>query len=233
MSAKRTHRPPMDRTAPHRDFASILGQAASTSGPDTNPRAERSAPEGDPIANGVRAAYQVIDAYLRQGQRVAQQFGKFAYTPLSTVANTADLQARTLQLWNDLIANWFDLLGVLTEAVARPLTSTAPDQGRAAQTAGAGGDAPPVQLAYEIASRQPACVSAQFHQGRATTELASHGLRNMAGGCIDVAFDRPSDDGPVVVKIRVPDEQEPGLYTGVLLDARNESVVGSVTLQLR
>jgi hypothetical protein len=208
----------MDRTAPRRDFSTLLGQTDSPASPDEQGHAARpTQATGNPIVDGVQAAYQVIDSYLREGQRAAQQYRSVVTPPRSPEASgNADLQARSLQVWTDLMANWFDLLGVFTSTMQS-----------------ARSDVKSVQLAYEVASAQPARVDAQFHEGRQTPYLVSHGLRSLTSdSCIDVTFDLPQDDGPVVVKIRVPDQQAPGVYTGPLLHARDGSIVGSMTLQL-
>jgi len=92
-----------------------------------------------------------------------------------------------------------------------------------------------VSVAYDIESTRPTRVQAEFQPGRETLELASHGLRCLDPGCpqIDVSFSTGPGDACVVVSIRVPDDQTPGLYTGTLLDARDGSPVGTLSLGLR
>jgi len=92
-----------------------------------------------------------------------------------------------------------------------------------------------VSFAYEVASTRPALVQAEFQPGRETEELASHGLFSLEPGRppIGVAFGARGGDAGVVVSIRVPDTQEPGLYTGALLDARDGTPVGNLSLRLR
>ena len=236
MSGKRVHRPAMDRTAPRRDFTAMFGRSGSSSSPDNPADGQPVDATRDPIGSGVRAAYEVIEGYLREGQHAAQQYAKHAYAPIHIATDPAGLQARSLQLWADLVANWFDLLGVLTESLVQPVaaaTSSENTRRQAQDAQGSPGDVRPVQLAYEVASARPVRVFAQFHAGRETTHLATHGLRSLTSdGSIDVAFEVPHDHGPVVVKIRVPDGQEPGLYTGPLLHARDGTAVGNLSLQL-
>jgi hypothetical protein len=236
MSGERVHRPAMDRTAPRRDFTAMFERNGSSTSPD-NPADDRPFDQtGDPIGNGVRAAYEVIEGYMRQGQQAAQQYAKRSYAPFQTAPETSDLQARSLQLWTDLVANWFDLLGVLTESMVRPAAASKNGEGTSRQAPdgeAAQSQVRPVQLAYEVASAQPVRVYAEFHPGRETIHLATHGLRSLtSSGCINVAFETPQGDGPVVIKIRVPGGQEPGLYTGALLHAHSGTAVGNLTLQL-
>ena len=122
MSDRRVHRTPLDRMGPDRGFGNILGRASSA-GPDDAGRGDGSAEAGDFVGEGVRVAYQVVEAYLRQGQQVAQQFGKFSYGPLTMANNMPELQTRWMELWTDLAANWFDMLGLLSESMVSPAGS--------------------------------------------------------------------------------------------------------------
>ena len=196
------------------------------------------------IADGVRLGYQVIDAYLKQGQKVARQF---VGTP--SAAGTAngpggEFEVRSAQLLTELMANWSDLIGVYTEALSAEAGSARP-QGQsqdhapaatvATSSASSTSSASAIPLAYEISSHRPALVDAEFFPGRETLDLASHGLRCLgsSGPEIAVAFEQEPERRRVIISIHVPDEQPAGLYTGALLDSHNGSTVGSLSLRIR
>ncbi len=234
MSDERLHKPELERMAPDRSFANALGAAGSMSDPD-DPNADGAdEAAGGFVAEGVRAAYEVIDGYLRQGQRVAQSLGMPAYGSVSA-GDMSDLSSRWMQASTELMSIWFEFLGSLAEnmAFAGPVAGAADEE--SGQPGGARAPSKPVKVLYDIKSSE---LSAQpqyeFHPGRDTTELATHGLRSLVPGAkpIGVEFESQSMDC-VMVKISVKKGQEPGLYSGALLDAHTGESVGSLSLRLR
>jgi hypothetical protein len=190
------------------------------------------------VSDGVSLAYQVIDTYLKQGEKFARQFVAAPYGPATGNGHSEAPDVRSIQLLTELMANWSDLVGVYTEALSSANGSVRPSGGRtqenppsSASTSGAS----TVQLAYELTSRRPALVDVEFFPGRETSDLACHGLRCLGSGAAEIAvmFDKHADRQRTVVSIYVPDEQPVGLYTGALMNSHDGSVVGSVSLRIR
>ena len=254
MSDERVRRPPMERQGPHRDFANLLGGAGRR--PGAEPSAAGAVPGADPaqagsqfVEQGVRAAYDVIDTYLRQGQRVAQRLGGLSYGPAQLGGNVSEMQARWMRLSTDLMAGWFDLLGLFAESMMPPNGAPPPGPAAGMPPAGTGTGIPPapqpptaapalapepsLPVAYEIASSRPAQVYVEFLPGRATDQLASHGLQSLKPAPpVPVAFRANAARGGIVVSVQVPDSQPAGLYTAALLDARTGACVGTLSLEL-
>ena len=236
MKRERLHRPELGPTHPYRDFARRRG-AASELPPDPDAEFDDGPQDGEGgfIDEGVRAAYSVMDAYLRQGRRVARQIGRYSRPAVMSGGHRRELQARWLQLTSELAANWFDLLGLVTESLLPGRDGDDwEDEAEAEHYAPDPARSSPVKVAYEIKSARRVLVELEFHPGRATTRLASHPLRTLepSNGAIDILFEARGDR-KVVVKVTVPDEQPPGLYTGILLDADNGHAVGTIGLDLR
>lgn len=232
MSEDRFHRPEPQRSGPYRDFANILRSAGPRSDPDQGGPNETPEPPGGFVAQGVRAAYEVVDAYLRQGQHVARTLGLPSYEAVVPVSRMNELSERWIQASSELMAIGFEFLGSLAEGMAAV--------GRAPLRAGGVSEpspplALPVGVHYEVASRRPAQPSCEFLPGRETVTLASHGLRSLevGGATIPVAFEPEEHECRVLVRIRVPDDQPPGLYTGTLLHAASGESVGILSLKLR
>lgn len=190
------------------------------------------------VADGVRLGYQVIDAYLQQGQRIARQFVTTPSAGSATNGDTDERDIRSMQFLTEVMANWSDLLGTYTEALnttsgAARSQGLAPDHPAAAPVSRS--DASLVRLAFQITSRRPALVDAEFFPGRETVDLAAHNLRCLGASApeIGVAFEPDGDRGRTIVSIEVPDGQPAGLYTGALLDSRDGTTVGSVSLRVR
>jgi hypothetical protein len=190
------------------------------------------------IADGVRLGYQVIDAYLKQGQRVARQFVGTPSAVGTANGPGGEFEVRSAQLLTELMANWSDLIGVYTEALNSGAGSARPQgqsQDRASAPAASASSASAIQLAYEISSHRPALVDAEFFPGRETLDLASHGLRCLRSSEpeIAVAFEQDPERRRTIVSIHVPDDQPAGLYTGALLDSNDGSTVGGLSLRIR
>jgi hypothetical protein len=189
------------------------------------------------IADGVRLGYQVIDAYLKQGQRFARQFvAPGSGRPAN--GNSDDLDIRSVQILTELMANWSDLLGLYTEGLNAAGGSTRRQHESEEQEATASvakSKASSIRLAYEITSRRPALVDVEFFSGRETFNLASHGLRCLgsSGPDIGVGFVAEPERRRAIISIQVPDDQPPGLYTGALLDPHDGSTVGSLSLRIQ
>lgn len=228
----RFHLPDPPRTSPHRAFGNILGSASPGSHPDHVGLDETSEAAGHFVAEGVRSAYDVVDAYLRQGQRVARSLGLPSYEPPVPASHLNELSARWIQASSELMAIGFEFLGSLAEGMAAGY----PPRGRGGAWPMPGhAPGPAVRVHYEIASSRPAQVHHEFLAGRATVALASHGLRSLELGApsIPVEFDAIEDQHCVLIRIQVPADQPPGLYTGALLDAHSGESVGSLSLRIR
>jgi hypothetical protein len=211
MGVERIHRPELDRKKPLRSFAARPDDRA--------PSDDAEAGEGGFVEEGVRAAYTVLDGYLRQGRRVARKIGRVSLPAMTWGSDSRERHARFLELTGELAANWFDLIGLVTESLSS-LGDSQPSHG--------------LRIAYEVASARPARVELEFQPGRATTRVTSHGLQCLdpATSPIPVDFEA-RDDVCLIVKIRVPEAQPPGLYAGVLLAADSGQIVGTLSLELR
>ena len=192
---------------------------ASTSGSDA-PRDDADLEgAGRFVEEGVRAAYTVLDSYLRQGRSVARKLGRLSFPSLMWGSDSRERQARLMELTGELAANWFDLVGLVTESLLDVRDSDSSSD---------------VKVAYDVASARPALVELEFMPGKATTRIRSHGLQSLDASIrpIPACFDA-RDDRRVVVQIRVPGDQAPGLYTGVVLAAESGQIVGALSLELR
>jgi len=230
----RIRRPQLDRAEPYRNFASIWGSAGRHRNPDDPPTTQPEKQDGSFVADGVRSAYDVIESYLQQGQSVARQLGGLSSLQNSDGAEPGNLQGRWLQLTSELAANWFDLLGLLTETLIPAGAQAEPPAPQPAASSPVPAPAPAIKVAYAITSHQPALVELDFHPGRETRQLVSPGLRSMTqpDTCIDVAFGNDEAGQRLVVQIAIQPDQPAGLYSGVLLNQATGKPAGSLTLEL-
>jgi hypothetical protein len=236
LSDDRYRLPDPPRTGPHRHFTNILEGAGAGSHRDHEGQweglDEASEAAGSFVAEGVHSAYEVVDTYLRQGQRVARSLGLPSYEPPLPASHVNELSARWIHASSELMAIGFEFFGSLAESMAAGY----PPRGR-------GGPGPwpvpqpgrVVRVHYEIASIRPAQVNLQFLPGRDTVALASHGLRSLdpSAPAIPVEFEPIEAEHCVLVRVQIPEDQPPDLYTGALLDAHSGESVGSLSLRIR
>jgi hypothetical protein len=78
-------------------------------------------------------------------------------------------------------------------------------------------------------------VDVEFFPGRDTLDLAAHALRCLDSSAAEIAvvFEKQPDRQRTIVSINVSDDQPAGLYTGTLMDSRDGSAVGTVSLRIR
>lgn len=230
-------RPDPERENPFRQVGNLWSSVGAPPQGDERPGRgedwpdERRDARAEFVADGVRSAYRVIDEYLHQGRRVARQIGSLSYGPLKLGASSPDVQARWVQVTSDLIANWFDLLGLLSDTLTptfeEPPYRDTPGSEEATRQAS------PVHVSLEVASRRPALVDVHFQPGFETVNVTSHGLRKLGeADAIPVEFDAP-DHLSLIVRVAVPDDCEPGQYSGVLLVPETGNPVGTLSLTLR
>ena len=76
--------------------------------------AKRGVEADDDVSHGVRDAYDVIEKYLSEGADLAMTMSKATY---GSLGDLGDLPTRVGTLSSELMANWFELLGVVSDAI--------------------------------------------------------------------------------------------------------------------
>jgi hypothetical protein len=227
--SRRIRRETPERGGPIRKFSGIFaepsainGDAGSTDGFHSSARQRTGQ---DPIAGGVRRAYQVIDEYIRQGRRAAEQFVQPGGDGAATVNNLQILFEQLVRRQTELLPLWLELVGALASG-ERPTASPLGPSEQMPQRM--------PRVAIEISSRQPAQVELDFRSDLPLAEVTVPGLHSVEGEhspIRQVAFD--SISGVDVVRIRVPDDQPSGVYAGVIVKRDSGQVCGSVTIRIR
>jgi hypothetical protein len=226
----RIRREKPERTGPIRSFSKLIAEPGATNGhgaaDDSGSSAKGSASAGDPIADGVKRAYQVIDRYINEGRRVAGQFaGANSTAAASAPGNLQSLFEQMMRRQTELLPLWLEMLGALG-AVERP--SVAPSHPDAATANGV------ARIAIEVSSRAPVQVELDLRERPPIGELAIPGLHRVEGESPpikDIAF--VSDSGADVLRIRVPDDQPAGVYAGVIVNRKSGHPCGSLIIRVR
>ena len=251
---KRVKRPVPTRVEPERAWNGVFGArpAAKAAETKTNGEARARAPGRAPEkADGraasyeaVNGAYRVIDEYLRQGQRFAEQ----VWLPAGAAApaeQVGRLLERFVRSAGDMGSAWVEMMGQWRSPYERaseaPRGGAGPfSAGRSARS-GAHATEPPVgretaanrlvvsveaSRAFEISVD----VAGTIEPGDVEVgPIASTNGKPTAPGRIRI--DAQATDR-LAIRIRVPRGQPPGAYEFALLDRRTKQRRGTVSLTL-
>ena len=223
------------RTAPIRTFSTTLRRPESPEGAEpggaTKPPGGR-ARDGswsDVVAEGVDLAYRVIEEEIRLGQQAAEQLNRRSYAMGSDMVEAGE---RLVRYSADLWISWLEFAGSLARNADSLRNLSRPPEPESVRSADATAGATAVSIA--ITSPQPARVTLHLHP---TAEGCSLAVRDLKAGdpgkpaLTDVLF-TPGAGGIMDLQIRVPQEQPPDLYAGLVVDQRTGQPVGTLSVQV-
>ena len=243
---ERITRPIPERTGSIRSWSALLGAAAARSGDAGTPGG---ATLGGVVSRSVEVGYRVVDEYLRHGQRVAERLGDRSLTPGTMVQDFQELTARMARYASDLMDVWFQLIELAAAgrgaphrpsgdrgAPADPAPPRAPEPPAAGSTGrdshdGEGG----TRVSVQIASLQPAEVTLDLRPGSTGLPLIVHALRAAEPDkprLTEIALEPASEDGVRRLRIRIPPEQPPGVYNGLVIDERTSRPAGTLSVRV-
>lgn len=240
---ERIRKPEVERTEPVRNWSRLF----KTDDPSADEADDREPGErgADPVADGVRIGYQVIEDYLRYGEKVARGFTGQAYGEESNGATAGrgaesqleliqDLVERTTRNVGDWMGLWLSQVSALGDA-ANGARRTGTDRGRSngSGPASATGtalrvvvDSPlPVEVSYELFSDDDEPL--RCHPLHAADEMSPR----LCGVSIERGEARDADDR-ARLSVVVPADQPPGVYSGVIVAKQGGQVRGTVTVEI-
>src|SRR5262245_28871555 len=240
-------------------FGSPLGAADPASDATASPEhAARGAPSlNDALVRAVDLGYRVVDDYIRQGQNAARLVRQRSYGPEAIRHDLQELGVRAFQYASDLAGLWFEAVGMAASGeAAGPMAPRAPagtgrglefrenatrphapveppqEHGDVANTAAA---TPPrsARVSVILDSARSAEVSVDLRPVLPRAALLVHDLRAVdptRPPLREVSVENADAGEPLVVRVRVPSDQAPGTYRGVVVDARTSLPVGTVAV---
>jgi hypothetical protein len=234
---KRLHREDPARVAPVRNFSNLYRQnesangrvkPAKTAAPD---EAGNGAGRG-PLAEGVELAYRVIEKYVSEGRRTAEGFSNQAYTTRAATDNLQNILERMLRFQTEILPLWVETLSTLVR-VDPSETAHAPADGRPLTGGASNGAADGVSI--EVVSRRPIKVSVDLRPNSEMKSLVALGLGAVDSkkpALKDVRFVPDETPGRIKLRIRVPDKQPPGTYSGVIVNRNNGEARGTLSVRI-
>lgn len=245
MSKERIRRPEPSRTQPIRNVSTLYG-----AGPRPAPEGEGAAASardgagvgslGEAVSRSVELGYRVVDEYIRQGQRAAQRLNDRSLGPETITRDVQDLTARMAQYASDFFGVWFEMLELATAGSGArragaengaPAPASAPTPPRAPRDPS--GERTRVRV--EVTSTRPAEVSLDLIPDAAGRTLVVHALRAVdpeKPRLTDVVLEPGARGGPLTLRVRVPADQPPGVYNGLIIDEQTSRPAGTVSVRL-
>jgi hypothetical protein len=251
----RVRRPELPRTEPERSFTGVFsggsdkrrpsgaGRAASAEGPREGAR------RAPGVADGVTAGYQVIEDYIRQGQEFARKFWSAAPSSASTRNNVAE---RMIKSASDLASLFSEFLQTVTLPPNRPSPGSAPipdfglpdppnghpkaraESGAASGATGAAETGAPA-IWIDLSSRQRVEVSVDLRPGPWRRAMVAHDLRAPGPSAARLPgphIETEAGERRVVVRLKVPDQQPPGVYSGLIIDGKTNLPCGTLAVKV-
>jgi hypothetical protein len=193
----------------------------------------------------INDAYRLIDEYVRQGQRMAENL----WLPLTGLETDEKSQfkapERFMRAMSDMTLSWVELMQQWTTNMQSnpsqaPTGESSPfTAGKATRERGetppAARDGAPASRALRVAVESRGRVEVSVHVADATalTSLVASELRPFgaeAPAITGVSLDLASSADAPVLRIRVPDDQPAGAYNGLLVERGSERPRGTVSL---
>jgi len=240
---ERVKRPKLERTQAIRTAAALLGFAGGAARAAGESTSGGGAAAGDVVGRSVDLGYRVVEEYIRQGQKTAERMSGGTYGPDAVAGDLQEFGMRMVRYASEFMAVWLDFIDRVAVGGAGPRAfgpPVAPDGGSAtpatARPGGAASDgADRTRVRVEIASPWPTEVALDLHPDAGRRPLVVHALRAIEPDKprIDsVSFHGRSTDAPATVRIRVPAEQPPGVYSGLIVDEETAAPAGTLSVRV-
>ena len=236
---KRLRRKDPPRTAPLRDFSTLYrrpdrpktGAAAANSPP---PRETPTAAlNKGPLAEGVELAYQVIEKHIVDGRRTAEQLNKHSYGTRVGTDSVQDLLERMIRFQSEILPLWVEALGTIVKIDPSENGHSAV-RGAAAASNGASNKGQ-TAVSIELRSKRPVEVSLELGDHTHGLRLITRGLHSVdsrKAPLTDIRFRPNPAKGCSTLRIRIPDKQPIGTYSGIIVDRETGDPRGTLSVRV-
>ena len=232
---KRLRRTDPARVAPVRNFSKLYGRPDSVYGSDpaTAVRSDafHDAASGSPAAEGVELAYSVIEKHIAEGRRAAEGFSNQPYTSRASNDNLRVLVERMLRVQAEILPLWIETLATLVKVdSSRNGHAPAP---YASSNGGQNGDMSAVSI--EVVSLRPVQVLVELRPNFEPQSLVALGLSAVDSGkpvMKDISLVPDDLAGRVKLRLRIPESQPSGTYSGVIVNRETGETRGTLSIRI-
>ncbi len=231
---ERLRREEPERTGPIRNFSGLYqwsGSETRSAKPSSPSSGSDEGPE-DSREESVGLAYRVIEKHISDGKKSAGQFNNKSYNMSALTDGLQDVLERTIRSQIELIPGWIDALGSAfrVDPARMPYPPASPAN---SQFNGAAKQASK-PISIEVASVRPVRVSINFSENGEPLPVVSlrDGLDETKPQLSGVSFAFDAASGEMKVRISVPDNQPPGVYSGVIVSRETGEPLGTLSVQI-
>lgn len=204
--AERLHRQDPAREGPNRAFSSYARSYGIGGRPE---------PGDDPVAQGVKLGYSVLDEQMREGRRLAERL-RGGIRPGATAPEFGALIERALNLYRDMGALAFAAVEAMAGA-SNPRAAK-PEPGPAAP------------YAIEVKSSRRANVKLDLRGSARTLRVGP--LQPALGGAKPIESVGFEPGAEPKLALEIADDQPAGVYNAVVVDADSGEALGTLTVRI-
>jgi hypothetical protein len=234
---KRLHRDDPARIAPVRNFSKLYSRSSSANGTNAanavQPDAPVRATSGDPLAEGVELAYSVIEKYIAEGRRTAEGLSNQPYATRAPNDNLQVLVERMLRFQAETLPLWIETLATLVR-VDTPRNGYAPASDVWPHSNGAQ-NVEAMAVTIEVISLRPVQVSVELRPNSEPQSLVALGLSAVDSGkpiLKDISLVPDEVAGRLKLRLRIPESQPPGTYSGVIVNRESGETRGTLSIRI-
>ena len=226
-----------ERNGPIRNFSGLYqwpGADANSNNPPKppSPNGRSSEGPGDSSEEGVGLAYSVIEKHISDGRKNAGQFNSKPYNTNTPTDGLQDVLERTIRSQVELIPGWIDALGSAFRVDPSRMPHPPESPPRSQFNGSARQASKPISV--EVASVRPVRISVCFSENGNPQPVVAlrDGLDETKPQLSDVSFAFDAASGEMNVKISVPDDQPPGVYSGVIVSRDTGEPLGTLSVRI-
>ena len=226
-----------ERYGPIRNFSGLYQWPGADA--NSNQPAEPPSPNGGSAGGsenspeeGVGLAYRVIEKHISDGKRNAGQFNNKPYNTSTMTDGLQDILERTIRSQIELIPGWIDALASALRV--DPARMPYPPASSARSQFNGAAKQPSRPIAVEVSSVRPVRVSINFSEDGEPRPMVilRDGLDETKPQLSGVSFSVNAASGEMTLKISVPDNQPPALYSGVIVSRDTGEPLGTLSVRI-
>jgi hypothetical protein len=234
---KRLHRADPARISPARNFSKLYSRPDSANGSNSAKPALSDAPRkgrsAGPLAEGVELAYSVIDRYIADGRRTAEDINSQPYPPRAPTDNLQDILERMLRFQSEMLPLWIETLATLVKVDPSRNGSATTREGPPGSNGSPKSETMAVSI--EVVSVRPVQVSVELRPNVEARSLVALGLNAVDPGkpvLTDISLTPDEIPGRIKLRLRIPENQPSGTYSGVIVDRDSGETRGTLSIRI-
>lgn len=202
---------------------------------ESQPRSqERGAPSiSEGATRGVEIGYQVIEEYLRTGQRTAERINSQPYISHASSNSVPVLVEKLVAGINDMFPLWLELVTSMARVDPSRLSVAGSPTNHAASNGSTNGR--PGSSSIEVKSARKVQVGLELHPDSDHMPLVTLGLRTLnprKPALTAISFIPARSKRRSELRVRIPDTQPAGIYSGVMVNRVTGETRGTLSIRV-